>query len=41
VEREANTLTLSFLLGRGQFATAVLRELCEFDGMPPLDADED
>jgi tRNA pseudouridine13 synthase len=30
-EREASTLTLSFSLGRGQFATAVLREICEFD----------
>jgi tRNA pseudouridine13 synthase len=41
VEREANTLSLGFSLRRGQFATAVLRELCEFEGMPPLDADED
>jgi tRNA pseudouridine13 synthase len=30
-ERDASTLTLSFSLGRGQFATAVLREICEFD----------
>jgi tRNA pseudouridine13 synthase len=30
-EREASTLTLSFSLGRGQFATAVVREICEFD----------
>jgi tRNA pseudouridine13 synthase len=29
-ERDASTLTLSFSLGRGQYATAVLRELCEF-----------
>jgi len=41
VEREANTLTLGFTLGRGQFATAVLREICEFDAVPELDADED
>ena len=41
VERDASTLTLSFLLGRGQFATAVLREICEFEGVPELDADED
>jgi tRNA(Glu) U13 pseudouridine synthase TruD len=27
VEPEAGTLTLSFSLGRGQFATAVLREI--------------
>jgi tRNA pseudouridine13 synthase len=38
--REGNTLTLSFSLGRGQFATAVLREICEFQGVPELDADE-
>jgi tRNA pseudouridine13 synthase len=40
-ERDASTLTLSFLLGRGQFATAVLREICEFEGVPELDADQD
>jgi tRNA pseudouridine13 synthase len=28
-EHDAGTATLSFSLGRGQFATAVLRELCE------------
>jgi tRNA pseudouridine13 synthase len=39
-ERDASTLTLSFALGRGQFATAVLREICEFEGVPELDADE-
>jgi tRNA pseudouridine13 synthase len=39
--RDASTLTLSFSLGRGQFATAVLREICEFEGAPELDADED
>jgi tRNA pseudouridine13 synthase len=39
--REANTLTLSFSLGRGQFATAVLRELCAFDPSAELDADDD
>jgi len=37
--RDASTLTLSFSLGRGQFATAVLREICEFEGVPELDAD--
>lgn len=31
VEADGSTLTLSFALGRGQFATAVLRELCEFE----------
>jgi tRNA pseudouridine13 synthase len=40
VERDANTLSVSFSLGRGQFATAVLRELCDIDGgIPALDAD--
>ncbi len=29
VESEAASLTLSFTLGKGQFATAVLREICE------------
>jgi tRNA pseudouridine13 synthase len=29
VESEAAALTLSFTLGKGQFATAVLREICE------------
>jgi tRNA pseudouridine13 synthase len=37
---DAGTLTLSFTLGRGQFATAVLREICEFEGMPQLDAED-
>ena len=40
-ERDASTLTLSFSLRRGQFATAVLRELCEFDGVPELESDEE
>jgi tRNA pseudouridine13 synthase len=39
-EREAGTLTLGFLLGRGQFATAVIRELCEI-GAAELEADAD
>jgi tRNA pseudouridine13 synthase len=39
-EREASTLTLCFSLGRGQFATAVLREICEFESIPELDAEE-
>lgn len=39
-EREASTLTLSFSLGRGQFATAVLREICAFEGAA-IDADEE
>jgi tRNA pseudouridine13 synthase len=40
-EHDGAALTLSFSLGRGQFATAVLREICEFDGEPALDSDED
>jgi tRNA pseudouridine13 synthase len=40
VERDASTLTLSFLLGRGQFATSVLREICELRGLPELEADQ-
>jgi tRNA pseudouridine13 synthase len=35
------TVTLSFLLGRGQFATAVLREICEFQPVPALESDAD
>jgi tRNA pseudouridine13 synthase len=33
--------TLSFMLGRGQFATAVLREICEFEATPDIDAEAD
>ena len=40
-ERDASTLTLSFSLGRGQFATAVLREICEVRGAAELDADRE
>lgn len=40
-QHDMSTLTLSFSLGRGQFATAVLREICEFGDVPELDADED
>jgi tRNA pseudouridine13 synthase len=40
-EHDGGTLTLSFELGRGQFATAVLREICELDSMPDREsADE-
>jgi tRNA pseudouridine13 synthase len=39
-QRDASTLTLSFALGRGQFATAVLREICEFEAVPELDLDD-
>ncbi len=38
-EREASTLTMEFLLGRGQFATAVLREICDLGGGTELDGD--
>jgi len=40
-ERDVSTLTLSFSLGRGQFATSVLREICEFQGAAELDADQE
>jgi tRNA pseudouridine13 synthase len=36
----AATVTVGFLLGRGQFATAVLREICEL-GSASLEADEE
>jgi len=39
-ERDADSLTLGFSLRRGQFATSVLREICEFDGTQ-LDSDDD
>lgn len=41
VESDAGALTLSFTLGRGQFATAVLRELCDFQTLPELDSVDD
>jgi tRNA pseudouridine13 synthase len=40
-ERDVSTLTLSFSLGRGQFATSVLREICELQGAAELEADQD
>jgi tRNA pseudouridine13 synthase len=40
-ERDASTLTLNFSLARGQFATAVLREICDFDAVPEQGADDD
>lgn len=36
----AATVTVAFMLGRGQFATAVLREICEL-GSASLEADEE
>jgi tRNA pseudouridine13 synthase len=41
VEREADAVTLSFSLGRSQYATAVLRELCDLQGVAELEADQD
>jgi tRNA pseudouridine13 synthase len=41
VEGEPGTLTLGFELGRGQFATAVLRELCEFAAADALESDDE
>ncbi len=40
-ERDGSTLSLSFSLGRGQFATAVLREICELKETPEFESDED
>lgn len=37
--REVSTLTLSFELGRGQFATSVLREICELRGVDEVEGD--
>jgi tRNA(Glu) U13 pseudouridine synthase TruD len=36
----AATVTVGFVLGRGQFATAVLREICDI-GSASLEADEE
>jgi tRNA(Glu) U13 pseudouridine synthase TruD len=41
IEADAQTLTLSFSLGRGQFASAVLREICNFGAEPPFDSEAD
>lgn len=37
VEADAGTITLSFMLARGQFATSVLREICELESTPALE----
>ena len=41
MDAEAGTISLSFRLGRGQFATAVLREICELGSVAALDFDEE
>jgi tRNA pseudouridine13 synthase len=41
VESDSGTLMLSFALGRGQFATAVLREICELGAAAELEPDEE
>ena len=41
IESEAGALTLSFTLGRGQFATAVLREICDLAEPAFVDSDLD
>jgi tRNA pseudouridine13 synthase len=41
LEADAAALTLSFTLGKGQFATAVLREICELAAPPLIDSGED
>ncbi len=38
--QDEGTVTLSFLLGRGQFATAVLREICELEALDDLEPEE-
>jgi len=40
VEADGNDVLVTFELGRGQFATSVLREMCEFGETAELDADE-
>ena len=40
-EFEADTLTLAFQLGRGQFATAVLREIFAIESMPAFESGEE
>ena len=41
VEAEAGAVTFSFLLGRGQFATSALREICELGSTPALESDDE
>jgi tRNA pseudouridine13 synthase len=41
VESDAATVTLSFRLGRGQFATAVLREICDLDAPALIESEVD
>lgn len=41
VEADASTATFSFVLGRGQFATSALREICDLDSTPEFESDDD
>jgi len=41
VEADAGTVTFGFMLGRGQFATSALREICELGSTPLLESDEE
>lgn len=41
VDTDGATTTLCFRLGRGQFATAVLREICELSADAALESDEE
>jgi tRNA pseudouridine13 synthase len=41
VEADSGTVTLSFMLGRGQYATAVLREICDLASAVGLESDDD
>ncbi len=40
-EQDGGTLSLAFELGRGQFATAVLREICDLEAMPVHESAEE
>jgi tRNA pseudouridine13 synthase len=41
VQLDGADATVTFMLGSGQFATAVLREICELEATPDIDAEAD
>ena len=41
VEGDSGSVTFSFLLGRSQYATTVLREICEIGPSPALDCEDE
>ncbi len=41
VEGDSGSVTFSFLLGRSQYATTVLREICEIGPSPALDGEDE